>query len=288
MLRILLANPEALSPARLCFRIPDTGGVAFAYELINPPATGLKAVPGWTHIYVLMFNIPGYASKPFYVGQARGLTQRFGNHQMITWHAARFGSPPKIYIAGLVRTETADLAEQNLIARLRRAGYRLTNSMVVRAGKIVRQTTAFLTEPRETTLHHLGTPSPRESVLLAWQAQFLPADGQRPTVSGSDLHPDEVLSYVEALEYPTPAARHVSLRIAEAFDPGFQCSVIDIVPEFKGKQSAKNLHHTLMRMRDVWVFSKGLQPGKVKSYRLTKKHTAAVLALRSPPSVGGS
>lgn len=71
---------------------------------------------------MLMFNIPGYPSKPFYVRQARGLTQRFGKHQMITWHVARFGPPPRVYIAGLVRAETADVAEQNLIARLRRAG----------------------------------------------------------------------------------------------------------------------------------------------------------------------
>ncbi len=259
----------------------DTWFVAFPYELINPPATGMKAVPGWTHIYVLMFNIPGYPAKPFYVGQARGLTQRFGSHQMITWHVARFGSPPRVFIAGLVRTETADVAEQNLIARLSRAGYRLTNTMVVRAGKVVRRPTVVLTEPLEATLHHLRTPAPKDSVLLAWQSQFAPTDGQRQTVSGSDLHPDEVMSYAEALEYPTLAARHVSLHIAKSFDPGFQCSVLDIVPEFKGQQSAKNLHHTLMRMRDVWVFSKGLQPGKVKSYRLTKKHRAAVLALRS-------
>jgi hypothetical protein len=35
-----------------------------------------------------------------------------------------------------------------------------------------------------------------------------------------------------------------------------------------------------MRLRDVWVFSKGLRAGKAKGYRLTKRHTAAVLALR--------
>ncbi|QOT19435.1 GIY-YIG nuclease family protein [Paenarthrobacter sp. YJN-5] len=252
----------------------------FAYELINPPSTGMKAVTGWTYIYVLMFNIPGYSSKPFYVGQARGLTQRFNNHQMVTWHVARFGTPPRVYIAGLVRTEIASEAEQNLIVRLRRAGYRLTNTMIVRGGRIVRQDTGYLSEPRETTLRHLSLPSPKESVLLAWQAQFLPADGQRTTVSGSDLHPDEVLAYVETLEYATPAAREVSLAIAKAFDPGFQSAVIDIVPQFKGQHSAKSLYHTLMRMRDVWVFSKGMPPGKVKNYRLTKNHTAAIHKLR--------
>lgn len=240
----------------------------------------MKAVTGWTYIYVLMFNIPGYSSKPFYVGQARGLTQRFNNHQMVTWHAARFGTPPRVYIAGLVRTEIASEAEQNLIARLRRSGYRLTNTMVVRGGRIVRQDTGRLSEPRETTLHYLSVPSPKESVLLAWQAQFLAADGHRTTVTGSDLNPDEVIAYVETLEYATPAARDVSVVIAKAFDPGFQCAVLDIVPQFKGLYSAKGLYHTLLRMRDVWVFSRGLPPGKVKNYRLTKRHTAAIHKLR--------
>lgn len=256
--------------------------MSFTYELINPPATGMTAAAGRTHIYVLMFNIPGYPSKPFYVGQARGLTQRFGNHQMITWHVARFGTPPRIFIAGQVPSDTADLAEQNLIARLARAGYRLTNTMVVRAGKIVRRPTPFLTEPRESTLHHLGTSPPRDSVLLAWQAQFVPASGNHPPVSGDELHPDEVLAYIEGLEYNSPNAKELSLLIAKAFDPGFQGSILNIVRELQDRrQSTKQLQHTLMRLRDVWVFSKGLQKGRAKGYLLTKRHTAAVLALRS-------
>jgi hypothetical protein len=259
----------------------DTERVPFAYEIINPPASGMAAPPGRTFIYVLMFNIPGCRSKPFYVGQARGLTQRFGNHQMITWHVARFGAPPRIFIAGLVPSDAADLAEQNLIARLARAGYRLTNTMVVRAGKIVRRPTPFLTESREATLHHLGTPPPQESVFLAWQAQFQPANGIDRPVSGDELLPDEVLAYIEGLAYNSPNAKELSVLIASAFDPGFQTSTVDIVKELQGGHSAKHIQHTLMRLRDVWVFSKGLHAGRAKGYRLTKRHTAAVLALRS-------
>ncbi|GAB5079571.1 GIY-YIG nuclease family protein [Arthrobacter sp. AD-310] len=252
----------------------------FAYELINPPASGMNAPAGRTFIYVLMFNISGYPSKPFYVGQARGLTQRFGNHQMITWHVARFGAPPRIFVAGQVPFDAADLAEQNLIARLARAGYRLTNTMVVRAGKIVRRPTPFLTEPREATLHHLNAPAPRDSVFLAWQAQFIPAGGTQRPVSGDELLPEEVLAYIESLEHNTPDAREVSLMIAKAFDPGFQGSTLDIVTAFKGKHSAKHLQHTLMRLRNVWVFRKGLQTERAKGYKLTRRHTAAILALR--------
>ncbi|MGR0161193.1 GIY-YIG nuclease family protein [Paenarthrobacter nitroguajacolicus] len=255
--------------------------MSFAYELINPPASGMNAAAGRTFIYVLMFNIAGYPSKPFYVGQARGLTQRFGNHQMITWHVARFGAPPRIFIAGQVPSAAADLAEQNLIARLARAQYRLTNTMVVRAGKIVRRPTPFLTEPREATLYHLGTPAPRESVFLAWQAQFILASGDQLPVSGDELHPDEVLSYVESLEYNSPDAREVSVLIANAFDPGFQNSIVDVVQAFQGKHKPGDLQNILMRLRDVWVFRKGLQAGRAKGYRLTRRHTAAILALRS-------
>lgn len=258
----------------------DTGRVPFAYELINPPAYGMTAATGRTFIYVLMFNIPGYPSKPFYVGQADRLTQRFGNHQMITWHVARFGTPPRIFIAGQVQSDTADLAEQNLIARLARAGYRLTNTMVMRAGKIVRRPTPFLTEPRESTLHHLNTPPPMDSVFLAWQAQFLPATATSRPVSEDELHPDEVLAYVEGLEYNSPAAREVSVLIAKAFDPGFRGSTVNIVREFEGGRPAE-LQRTLMQLRGVWVFSKGLRAGRAKGYRLTKRHTATVLALRS-------
>lgn len=175
----------------------------------------------------------------------------------------------------------ADLAEQNLIARLARAGYRLTNTMIVRAGKIVRRPTPFLTEPREATLHHLSTPAPRDSVFLAWQAQFIPASGNQRPVSGDELHPDEVLAYVEGLEYSSPAAREVSVLIAKAFDPGFQGSTIDVVQAFQGKHNPGHLQHILMRLRGVWVFRKGLQAGRAKGYRLTRRHTAAILALRS-------
>jgi hypothetical protein len=214
------------------------------------------------------------------VGQARALVQRFGNHQMITWHVARFGAPPRIFVAGQVPSDAADLAEQNLMARLARAGYRLTNTMVVRAGKIVRCPTPFLTESREATLHHLSTPAPRDSVFLAWQAQFIPAGRPQRPVSGDELLPEEVLAYIESLDHGTPDAREVSLVIAEAFDPGFQGSALDIVTAFKGKHSAKHLQHTLMRLRNIWVFRKSLQAEKAKGYKLTRRHTAAILALR--------
>ena len=260
--------------------LPDTGWVSFAYDLINPPASGMKAGAGQTFIYVLMFNIPGHPSKPYYVGQAQGLRQRFGNHQMITWHVARFGSAPRVFIAGLVPSAIADHAEQNLIARLARAGYRLTNTMVQRAGRIVRRPTPFLSEPVEATLHHLNTPPPRGSVFLAWQAQFVPVKGNQRPVTGCELHPDEVLSYVEELGYRSPEAKEVSLELARAFDPGFQGTTLDIVHVFRGRHTAKHLKHTLMRLRDLWVFSKGLQAGRAKGYRLTKRHTAAILALR--------
>lgn len=118
--------------------------MSFAYELVNPPSSGFKAGPGYTFIYVLMFNIPGYPSKPYYVGQAQGLRERFGNHHMITWHVARFESPPRVFIAGRVPADLADQAEQNLITRLTRAGYRLTNTMVQRAARLVKRDNSFL------------------------------------------------------------------------------------------------------------------------------------------------
>ena len=99
-------------------------------------------------------------------------------------------------------------------------------------------------------------------------------------MTGDELHPEEVLSYIQGLEHASPLAHEVSVTIARAFDPGFQGCSVDLVPLFQGRHSAKQLKHSLMRLRDVWVFSKGMQTGRPKGYRLTKRHTAAVLALR--------
>jgi hypothetical protein len=174
-----------------------------------------------------------------------------------------------------VPSAAADLAKQNLIARVARAGYRLTNTMVVRAGKIVRRPTPFLTELREAPLQHLSTPAPRDSVFLAWQAQFIPASGDLRPVTGDELHPDEVPSFVGVLEYSSPDARQVSVLIANAFDPGFQGSTVDVVQAFQGKHKPGDLQHILMRLQDVWVFRKGLQAERTKGYRLTRRHTAS-------------
>lgn len=99
------------------------------YEILNPPAFTKKSRHG-KFIYVLMFNIAGLKTQPYYVGQSSGLTARFGGYPMIMWHLAKFDAPARIWIAGEVKAAQADPAGQDLITELSNAGYLLTNSSI--------------------------------------------------------------------------------------------------------------------------------------------------------------
>lgn len=255
----------------------------FPYKILNEPTTGKTAPAGRKFIYVLMFNIDGKTHKPFYVGQTRSLTARFADHQMVTWHAAKFGRPALIWIAGQVKERLADQAEQSLIGSLLRANYRLTNTAIARANRQRQSARAKLSFQHEDTpviLRYLDQPVTGTPVLRTWQAHWEADEGYEMPAAGNELQPAEVMDHIRALDYRSPEGRGLSGLIAAAFDPGWQRSDIDLLTAAKGTWGPKTVHRAGLEIRHIWVFRRGFTAGTVKGFRLTKNQTAAVLAAR--------
>jgi len=143
------------------------------YFILNPPKVG-SAPLGYKYIYVLMFNVEGMEKVvPFYVGQTDNLAHRFGNHQRIMWHFAKFEQPVKIWVAGLVPTSTINPAEQDLIHLLAKAGYRLTNSQVTIKASHGRQKANNLELiKKDEIVRYLETISIQDKVLQGWKQRW--------------------------------------------------------------------------------------------------------------------
>lgn len=248
------------------------------YEIMNPPDFSKKSKDG-KFIYVLMFNVDDDPLRPFYVGQTSRLTRRFNAHEMLIWHLARFDRPAWAYIAGEVPKLDADAAEQDLIARLSRAGYSLINTTITDRGakRIQRGLPAVRVLGREELRQYLHRPKPK--VLDGWREQWA-RPARRFVEIGSQLTTSEVVSYVSSLTYPSKEVRNVSVAIAQLHDSELGYSNIVLSDELKGTPGFGKLHKHLRKLKEVWYFNAHVRPGQPHQFRLTKKHLAKLSASR--------
>lgn len=248
------------------------------YKIDNPPDFSRKSKDG-KFIYVLMFNMQGVPPRPFYVGQTSGLTARFSNHEMVTWHHARFDAPVRIYVGGEVLAADADAAEQDLIALLMKAGYFLANTSITdRMAKRIGRSRGNLREmTREEVRAYLSTPLPSLRVLGDWQQRWVRAD-RKYVILGSQLTSAQVVEYVGSLDYPTMEVRNISVAIARLHDAEVGYSKIVLADELKGTPGYGKLHKNLKRLTGVWNFNRYVRPETQHQFRLTFKHLAKATA----------
>lgn len=244
------------------------------YEIINPPAFSKKSRQG-KFIYVLSFNAGNQTAIPFYVGQSSGLTARFGNHQMVMWHFAKFGVPARIWIAGEVPSAKADFAEQDLITRLSDAGYRLANRAINQSrAKRFQREDPLLEMSNERIRAYLCKGFPRTHVLDGWKRKWIPSPPGY-VAEGTSLSTKQVVDYVTALEYPSEPVRNVSLAIAEHHDPAIGYSRIILKEAMRGVPGAKRVYKQPRSLTHLWFFNRMIVPEHLHDFRLTSKHMAA-------------
>lgn len=241
------------------------------YEIINPPAFSKKSRHG-KFIYVLMFNVAGLKSLPYYVGQSSGLTARFGGHAMIMWHLAKFDAPARIWIAGEVKAAQADAAEQDLITRLSDAGYLLTNSTIDMswAKRFQRQGGLFHLTAGQVG-EYLSRNSPRTTVLVGWKRKWEP-EPKKYAAAGAAITLDQVVDYVSELTYESPLVRNVSLAIARHHDPSIGYSRIVFKEAMRGVPGVGKVYNHARKLTWLWFFNRAILPDQLHDFRLTAKH----------------
>lgn len=245
------------------------------YEILNPPAFSKKSRDG-KFIYVLMFNAAGHHSVPYYVGQSSGLTARFGAHQMIMWHFAKFDSPARIWIAGEVSAAQAHAAEQDLIYRLSGAGYLLTNSVISdrRVKRYQKQGSLFSLTAAQIG-SYIARNHPRTRVLAEWTQKWIPAPPGY-VAAGGRLTTSQVMDYVSGLEYPSSPVRNVSVAIAGYHNPTIGYSRIIFKEAMRGVPGAGKVYNHARKLRGIWFFNRAIRPDHPHDFRLTAKHLAAI------------
>jgi hypothetical protein len=241
------------------------------YEIINPPAFSKKSRHG-KFIYVLMFNVAGLKSLPYYVGQSSWLTARFGGHTMIMWHLAKFDAPARIWIAGEVTASQADAAEQDLITKLSSAGYLLTNSSIDMSwAKRVQRHGGLFQLTAAQAREYLSRDSPRTTVLVDWKRKWEPAPPKYAS-AGAALTRDQVVDYVSELPYESPLVRNVSLAIAQHHDSRIGYSRLVFKEAMRGVPGAGKVYNHARKLTWLWYFNRAILPDKLHDFRLTAKH----------------
>jgi predicted GIY-YIG superfamily endonuclease len=91
--------------------------------LLLKPMTGMIASPDRVFIYVLMLNVEGVSSKPFYVGYTNNLEKRLMKHSAILWHHKKFKTPPKVWVIGTVHAKNSAAAARSLKLSLLNSGH---------------------------------------------------------------------------------------------------------------------------------------------------------------------
>lgn len=245
------------------------------YEIINPPAFSKKSRHG-KFIYVLMFNATAQNSVPYYVGQSSGLTARFGSHQMIMWHFAKFDEPARIWIAGEVPAAKADAAEQDLINRLSDAAYLLTNSVISnsRVKRYQKQGGLFILTAVQIR-NYVARNHPRTRILAEWTQTWIPAP-PKYAAAGARLTASQVIEYVSGLEYPSSLVRNVSVAIAEHHDPTIGYSRIIFKEAMRGVPGAGKVYNHAGKLMGIWFFNRAILPDHLHDFRLTARHMAAI------------
>lgn len=243
------------------------------YDILNAPAFSKKSRHG-KFIYVLMFNAAGRRGVPFYVGQSSGLTARFGSHQMIMWHLAKFDAPAHVWIAGEVSAVKADFAEQDLITRLSSAGYRLTNRTISHSrAKKFQQQEGLLNLTADQIRAYLCRDFPRTSVLAGWTRKWIPAPPGY-VEAGTALATSQVVDYVSGLEYSSVLVRNVSLAIAQNHDPLNGYSRLVFKDAMRGIPGAGRVYNHARQLTWLWFFNRAILPDHLHDFRLTTKHLA--------------
>lgn len=246
-----------------------------AYEILNPPAFSKKSRHG-KFIYVLMLNAAGQNSVPYYVGQSSGLTARFGAHQMIMWHLAKFDAPARIWIAGEVPAAKADAAEQDLINRLSDAGYLLTNSVISNSkAKRYQKQGGLLGLTAVQIRSHVGRNHQRTRVLAELTQKWIPAPPGY-VAAGTKLTTSQVIEYVSGLEYPSSPVRNVSVAIAEHHDPTIGYSRIIFKEAMRGVPGAGKVYNHARKLTGIWFFNRAILPDHLHDFRLTARHMAEI------------
>lgn len=245
------------------------------YEILNPPAFSKKSRHG-KFIYVLMFNVAGQKSVPYYVGQSSGLSSRFGGHQMIMWHFAKFDVPAHIWIAGEIPAAKADAAEQDLINRLSDVGYLLTNSAISISWVKRYQKEGGLSGLTAGQIRsYLGRNLSRTRVLSEWTQKWIPAPPGY-VAAGVTLARSQVVDYVSGLEYPSSLVRNVSVAIAEHHDPTIGYSRIIFKEAMRGVPGAGKVYNHARKLTGIWFFNRAILPDHLHDFRLTARHLAAI------------
>lgn len=164
-----------------------------------------KIPAGYTAIYILVSNVEGQPNKPFYVGQTSNLQRRFYAHDSVTWHWYNFGTPAKVFIAGVVLNTQANEAEQNLIRHLSLAKHALTNAHV-----FDNDAYDFQDSNRGKWLHdpmgYASKPHPRNTALMDWQKQWIkPIVSNDPNVSSDTNELDSLFVTASGIDIRTHA-----------------------------------------------------------------------------------
>lgn len=248
------------------------------YEILNPPAFSKKSRHG-KFIYVLMTNVNGQNSVPYYVGQSSGLTARFGGHQMIMWHFAKFDAPAHIWIAGEVPAAKADAAEQDLITRLSDVGYLLTNSAISSSrAKRYQKLGGLFSLTADQVKSYVGRNLSRTRVLTEWTQKWIPA-APGYVAAGAALTTSQVLDYVAGLEYPSSPVRSVSIAIAKNHDPTIGYSRIIFKEAMWGTPGAGKVYNHARKLTGIWFFNRAILADHLHDFRLTARHLAATKTL---------
>jgi hypothetical protein len=246
-----------------------------AYEILNSPAFSKKSRHG-KFIYVLMFNVAGLKSSPYYVGQSSGLTARFGGHMMLMWHLAKFDAPAHVWIAGEVPATKADAAEQDLITRLSNAGYLLTNSSIDMSwAKRFQKQGGLLELTNPQIKDYLSRRSVRTAVLSDWKRKWEP-EPPGYVAAGTALTTAQVIDYVSRLTYPSPLVRNVSVAIAEQHDPQIGYSRILFKEAMRGQPGAGKVYSHARKLTGLWYFNRAILPDHLHDFRLTAKHMSEI------------
>lgn len=211
-------------------------------------------------IYILCLDVAdGTLNKPFYIGAAKNIAQRFTNHKEASWHYKTFQRPVQVVVIGSVPDGLENKAMADLRKVLVGQGFRFFPN------NLNKSLTEKYVHDSSSTVYDLTN----------WGKQYKLLNSKTVTKTNRNIEAASTITvgqletFINSQEFLDTETLNTALKIARKFNSDEGCSKI-VFTNIKNKDDVVSLQKTLNKLRFIWTPQYKLKPYSVNEYRLTR------------------